>query len=208
MDWERRYVDENTPWDLGGVAPPLRHVVESGAWPLEGAARILVPGAGRGHDLVYLAERGFEVVGIDLSQTAVAYAAMEARDRGVAGRVEVLVGDVLDPRPSWDAAFDAVYELTCYCALEPELRGAYVDKVAATVRPGGWILALLFPLRGSPFDRARVDSIDGPPHLVEVDEFAARFEARGFERRADFAPGVPTPSRVGSERWLWLQLVR
>ena len=116
--WEQRYADRSTPWDRGYVSPGLLK------WLADGdlhPCRILVPGCGRGHEVVELARRGFEVVGLDLSPTAVRL----LRERLSAERLHatVIEEDLFHWTPA--GTFDAIYEQTCLCALVPEQWTAY-----------------------------------------------------------------------------------
>ena len=69
--WEQRYRDDNTPWDRGETSRALLRWLDSGALR---PCRILVPGCGRGYEVVELARRGFEVTAVDMSPSAVAHA--------------------------------------------------------------------------------------------------------------------------------------
>ena len=60
---------------------------------------------------------------------------------------------------SYAHAFDGVWEYTCFCAIDPARRDAYVRTIAAILKPGGWLLACFFPMRrvaaGPPFPVSR-----------------------------------------------------
>lgn len=196
MDWNVRYRDGHTPWDLGGPALPLRALFEEGRWPLAAGARIFVPGAGYGHDALFLAERGHEVEAIDIAPLAVEHTRREAAQRGLQSRMSVHELDLFALPAAFASRFDAVYELTCYCAIDPALRPRYAEAIDLVLRPGGLLLALMFPL-------AWPDA--GPPFAVLPEEFEQRFAGAGFARIASFAPGTPSPGRAGNERWLWLE---
>jgi SAM-dependent methyltransferase len=67
-DWQRHYDEGDLGWDLGQVAPPFIKLFESKTI-LPG--KTLIPGCGRGHEVIYLAENGFEVTAVDYSPGAV-----------------------------------------------------------------------------------------------------------------------------------------
>lgn len=71
---------------------------------LDGTARqqALVASA-EGGDVLHLAEAGWDVTGIDLSEAAVARARDAARERGVAQRTRFLAADLSDPAADWGA---------------------------------------------------------------------------------------------------------
>ena len=51
MDWNRRYEENDTPWDKGEAHPVLRDMLARDAL----SGRVLVPGCGAGHDVRELA---------------------------------------------------------------------------------------------------------------------------------------------------------
>lgn len=71
-DWNAAYEDDDTPWDKGIAAPPLRAFLAK--HPIRG--RVLVPGCGLGHDVRLLAEQGASVVGLDIVPKAVRQAGL------------------------------------------------------------------------------------------------------------------------------------
>ncbi len=78
--WDGRYTDGNAPWDTGRVEKELPRVVEQyGIYP----CRALEFGCGTGTNALWLAERGFRVTGIDLSQVAIERAKKAAVDIGI-----------------------------------------------------------------------------------------------------------------------------
>lgn len=133
--WEQRYQSAQTGWDRGGISPALKYWLDEGLSP----CRILIPGCGRGHEVVELAKRGFIVTAIDIAPSAVQHlnAALDAA--GVSATV--VQGDLFRLHPHHP--FDAVYEQTCLCAIEPGQRQAYAEKLYGWLRPGGHLYALL-----------------------------------------------------------------
>src|SRR5262249_28414396 len=80
-----------------------------------------VPGAGRGHDARLLARRGYQVTGFDFAEAAVREARRLAEEEGV--RVAFERRDVFSLATDYGGAFDAVWEYTCFCAIDPARRG-------------------------------------------------------------------------------------
>jgi SAM-dependent methyltransferase len=97
--------------------------------------RVLDVAAGTGTSAVLLAaERGVEVVGLDLGRNQVARATARAKAAGLAGRVRFEMGDA--ERLAFDhGSFDAVI---CECALctFPD-KGTAAAELARVTRPGG-----------------------------------------------------------------------
>lgn len=188
-DWEKAWQDGDTPWDKGAVAPPLLEYL--GTWDggfMQGA-RVLVPGCGSGHDVRALAGYGAEVLGLDLAPSAV----RTAQAATPVGPETYVVGDFLraDCR-----GFDALWEHTCFCAIDPSQRDDYVRAAATAVRPGGRLVGVFF------LNPAHAG--EGPPFPCSETEVRDRFEPFFKLVRA----AVPTrafPSREGREWLAWLE---
>ena len=67
-DWDQHYAAGETPWDTGNPDPELVRLVESGRVP---RGRALDVGCGTGTNARYLASKGCEVVGVDVSRVAI-----------------------------------------------------------------------------------------------------------------------------------------
>ncbi|MDQ7003120.1 MAG: methyltransferase domain-containing protein, partial [Ghiorsea sp.] len=133
-DWESLYQAQDTGWDRGETSPALHTFLDKGG--LEHVKTILIPGCGRGYEVVALAKRGFEVTALDLAPSAVAHLKQTLEKEGLkANAVCIDIFDFKAPQ-----AFDAVYEQTCLCAIEPSQREAYAKTVADWLKPKGKLL--------------------------------------------------------------------
>lgn len=195
IDWDRRWKNGDTPWDKGAPAPPLLEYLGDGAAELFAATRVLVPGCGSGHDVRALAERGIGAVGVDISPNAVAAALGFPK----AGDERYECGDFLDPAWSPPAPVDAIWEHTCFCAIDPGMRDRYVWSAARLVPVGGHLVGVFFL---DPWDPGEEEI--GPPYGATPDEIVARF-APWFELARDWVPGVAYPGREDRE---WLAVLR
>lgn len=156
MDWDESYQNNETPWDRGEPAPPLVEYLDSNSV----VGRILVPGCGLGYDARLLASKGCDVLGVDLSETAI----NRARKFNIPdlGSVDYQVSDFLDAKSGLvESSFDYVFEHTCFCAIDPSQRLNYVESVHGLLKPGGHILAILFTNLvnpdGPPFPTSRIE---------------------------------------------------
>ncbi|MCB1225506.1 MAG: methyltransferase domain-containing protein [Verrucomicrobiales bacterium] len=185
IDWEAKYVANEAHWDRGAVAPPLAE--EWGRCPLAG--RVLMPGFGPGHDLAWLADRGCDVVGIDIAPTAVALA-----QRNYPQHAErFLEADLFDLPSEWRGQFDGVVEHTCLSGMPPELRLRYRDAVKAVLKPGGLLLGVWF------IDPDLDPGYEGPPFPLPLADLDALF-ADDFEIVSDCIPQAAFEGREGRER--------
>jgi len=133
--WNERYRTRSHTHDLV-PSPPLPEVLRDHA-PAPGRALDLACGAGR-HAL-YLAEHGWRVVAVDAAEEGVAILRAEARRRGLDGRIESHVADLLSDPPEFTLE-PAGYDLVCdMCFLARSL----FDEMRAAVRPGGLLVAAI-----------------------------------------------------------------
>lgn len=132
--WEEAYREGDLPWDAGAPDPLLVAAVEGRELP-EG--RALELGCGTGANARFLAESGWDVVGADLSPTAIEIAS------SMGGGPKYQVVDVLTEEPS-EGDFDVVFDRGCFHTFSaPAERQAFVAFVTAALRPGGVWLSLV-----------------------------------------------------------------
>lgn len=136
--WEARYQTADTPWDLHAAAPPFQELLGRADAPSPGNTIVL--GCGRGYDARYWAGQGHTVTAVDFAPSAIA--AAQALDPQ--HQVRWLVSDIFALTPTYTGQFDYVVEHTCFCALEPTLRPAYVHLVADLLAPHGQLIGLFW----------------------------------------------------------------
>lgn len=190
--WEGLYASSQDGWDLGEAAPSLAAWLDAGN-PLAPGACVAVPGAGRGHDARLLARHGYVVTGFDFAEVAVAEARRLAEGEGVTATFEQR--DVFALGADFAQAFDAVWEYTCFCAIDPDRRAEYARVLHDILKPGGLLLACFYPLR---------DGTDGPPFPVS----RAGIEA-ALAPSFDILEAGPPPASPERRRGLeWLVIAR
>lgn len=172
--WEERYLSSQTGWEKGRCAPPIVRLLREGV--LAKGAHVAVLGAGRGHEALEAAARGFEATAIDFAEPAIEATRVAAERRGL--DVETLQQDMFSLGATHAATFDAVLEHTCFCAIDPARRDEYVDVVHRVLKPGGVLFGLFFA-HGRP---------GGPPFDTTEAELRARFERRFTVERLTRAP--------------------
>ena len=170
--WQQRFESGQTPWDRGCAHPQLLHWIEVGL--IQRGQRVLVPGCGRGHEVIALAQAGIEVLGLDYAPAAVDIARQTLASQHLNGCVEL--ADVLTWRP--DADLDLIYEQTCLCALHPDHWLRYSQQLFDWLKPGGLLLALVMQAQR---DSARQGVIEGPPYHVDINAMRALFPAELWE---------------------------
>ena len=161
-DWD------SIPWvDLA----PNRFLVE---WdkdkinPGEGKSALVVA-CGLGDEAKYLADRGYNVMAFDISETAIEWAKKVYGD----GVAEFLVADMFDAPGDWENGFDLVIEVYTIQALPQDLRDKSIDAISSFVAPGGELVAV------QRLRERHSDVPEGPPWAVSKRELE-RFEENGL----------------------------
>jgi SAM-dependent methyltransferase len=133
--WDNRYLNKDIGWDLGEVSPPLKAYFDQ----LENKAlSILIPGGGNSYEAEYLFKKGFQnVFVIDLSKTA-----LDNIKKRVVNFPEsqLIHGNFFYLKNQ----FDVIIEQTFFCAIHPNLRVYYAQKMHELLKSKGILVGLLF----------------------------------------------------------------
>ena len=140
---------------------------------IDTSAAVLVPLCGKSRDLVWLGERGHEVIGVELSEIAVRAffdenaVAAEVDELGSfkryrGGGYTLLCGDFFDLTPGELEPFTAVYDRAALIALPPDTRRGYVRHLAKLCIPE--IVLFLITVGYPP------TAVSPPPFLVSAEE--------------------------------------
>src|SRR5262245_17830875 len=134
--WNENYASgEPLPWDTGTPDPLLVEMIESGTIA---PGRALEIGSGTGTNAIFIAQHGFDVLGVDISEVAVNQA--RAKAHGLC-RFEVL--DFLAARPS-GGPFDFVFDRGCLHVFdEAGEQVRFAQRVAAELVERGFWLSLI-----------------------------------------------------------------
>jgi SAM-dependent methyltransferase len=183
--WNERYASGQLPWDTGQPEPLLVEFVKSGAVTPGPTLEI---GAGTGTNAIWMAERGFDVLGVDVSPLAVERA--QAKIEGRALRCRFAAWDFLGAPPP-GALFQFVFDRGCFHVFdEPDERQRFAAQVAAALSPDGLWLSLIGSTEGSPREvgpprrSAREVTLAIEPALEIVELRSAEF--RGSNAKAWF----------------------
>ncbi|GMQ29406.1 methyltransferase domain-containing protein [Algoriphagus confluentis] len=184
--WTHRYRQGATGWDVGSVSPPINQYL----CQIENKnLRILVAGAGNAYEVATAWDLGFKnVCLLDFSPVPIQNFLMKHPDFP---HGQVFQEDFFHHQKS----YDLILEQTFFCALNPELREAYAEKMHELLVPGGKLVGVLFT-RNFPFP--------GPPFGGDEKEYRKLFQKK-FLIKA-FEPCTNSiPQRTGSELWINLQ---
>ena len=159
--WNRRYATGDTPWDMRIPSRELTRVLDAG---LIRGRTVLELGCGTGTNAVYLAERGFSVVGVDGAPLAIEQARQLASSRQVA--VEWMAADVAQ-LPDLQRTFDLIFDRGCFHCVRLTNLAGYLHTLRRHTHPGSQFLVLT--------GNANEVRDGGPPRLT-ADELRADLE--------------------------------
>jgi len=146
-DWDRVYRSyplEALPWELGRPRQVLVELVEKGIIK-KGKALDICCGAGT--NTVYLAQKGFEVTGMDISSGAAEYAREKAERAQV--KIRFLVENFLR-LPFRDEEFDLVFDMGCFHHVRVKDRAAFIKGVRRVLKTRGAYFLVCFSYRNGP----------------------------------------------------------
>ena len=152
--WSSRYQQNEIGWDLRGVSPPLKEYIDQ----LEDKSiKILIPGAGNSYEAEYLHNRGFtEVFVLDIAEEPL---------ENFKKRLPSFPKDHLINFDffKFTGSFDLILEQTFFCALAPEIRSLYAQKMNSLLNEKGKLVGLLFDKKfeseGPPFGGSKEEYI-------------------------------------------------
>ncbi len=143
MDWDAAYRQPTPPpWSIGRPQPDLEVLID------HGKVRSDVLDAGCGHAALSLAlaARGYTVVGLDASATAVEAAAAAAAEQGLT-TATFAHADVTTFRgypPGSEGRFSTILDSGLFHVLPPDRRQDYLQSIFRAAAPGAALYILAF----------------------------------------------------------------
>jgi SAM-dependent methyltransferase len=184
--WTTRYLNNSTAWDAGEVTFPIKQYLDQIAGK---DIKILVPGAGNGHEVLYAYKKGFRNIHmLDISELPL-NRFIEACPEFPKEKVHHQ--DFFDHQ----GQYDLILEQTFFCALPPILREKYVSKMKQLLKPNGILAGVLFAVHFSH---------EGPPFGGQLEEYRKLFSEE-FEILKLEPCYNSIPPRVGSELFFSLR---
>ncbi len=149
--WNERYRAGTGGWDRKEHAPILEEIWrELHLNP----CKLLDLGCGRGRNSFFFARKGFDVVGVDISDVAIA----SAKKQQGTHTCRFYSLDILEDSIP-EAPFDMVFDLGCFHSFDSqEQRNQVANVVASVLKPDGYWLSQAGSTDGPPRD-------SGPPRL-------------------------------------------
>jgi SAM-dependent methyltransferase len=174
------------PWDIGRPQPAFEGIAETE--PVRGP--VLDAGCGTGENALFFAARGFEAVGVDAVEAAVAAARDKAQARGLTA--EFRVHDALR-LGELGRRFGTVVDSGLFHTFDDDERREYVASLAATTALHAKVFILCF---------SELESGDGGPRRVTQAERREAFDRSPF--RVLDIEAAEMGTNLGSGRKAWL----
>jgi hypothetical protein len=156
--WDNRYENQDTAWDVGTITNPIKYYIDQLS---DKSIKILIPGAGNGHEAEYLVNQGFyNIFVLDIVQKPL---------DDLKKRIPKLPENhfICEDFFSHQSHYDLILEQTFFCAINPNERIKYVQKMTQLLPQNGKIVGLLFCF---PFDEN-----SGPPFGGSIQEYVQLF---------------------------------
>jgi len=205
--WLQRWKEGRTGWHHESVMPLLEQ--HWGVLAVPRGTRVLVPLCGKSLDMVWLAQQGLHVLGVEISPVAIEaflaenhlHASQTERadgthyriaDAPADGDIEIINGDVFGVAPGTLEDCGAFYDRAALIAFPAPMRDRLAREVYAKLPTGarGLLITLEYP----------AGEMEGPPFSVDEAEvhrlFDAHWNIRQLERR-DILASQPSFSQNG-----------
>ncbi|EOD38635.1 hypothetical protein EMIHUDRAFT_224426 [Emiliania huxleyi CCMP1516] len=204
------YAAGGVPWDLlGRPQPPVRNAFDEGAFGRRGTV-ILDCGCGAGDNANWLAERGHDVVGFDVSLSAVEMAqaraaSVSARISAAGGATEFVAASATDlagaarvqARASELGGFEVALDSAMLHCLDDDSQRAFVDGLRPLMRAGGKLFV-------GCFSDANPDPWSNPRRISESQLRSLLSTERGWHMVSLTSSWYERPSdRAASGRGAW-----
>ena len=162
--WEQNYLDGRTGWDRGVASPALEHWLEQGL--LTPGSSILIPGCGRGHEVIDLANMGLRVTAVDVARTPIDFLNSQLDKAGL--EASCIQADLFNWQP--EGPFDLIYDQTCLCALNPDKWKQYEALLRKWLVINGVLLAHFM----------QTGRVEGPPYHCSLSEMSHLFNSSAW----------------------------
>ena len=126
------------PWSIGEPQPEITALIEAGKIHGE----VLDAGCGEAALSLYLAERGYTTVGLDIAPTGIELARAEAARRGIT-TASFEVADITD-FTGYDGRFGTIIDSTLFHSMPVDRREGYQQSIVRAAAPGASYFVLTF----------------------------------------------------------------
>ena len=154
--WDEKHAAEHATQKPSSF---LKEIFEADSWPLP-KGRALDIATGKGRNAIFLAERGFQVVGIDISPVALEMARRAAQEKSLAiDWQEADLERIELPKGDYDLVLNFNY-----------LQRSLVPQIKKTLKPGGWVIFETYLT-----DQSKIGHPISPDYLLNHNELLDLF---------------------------------
>jgi hypothetical protein len=121
------------PWDIGPRQELVQLVTDGQLTP----CRAIDLGSGSASNVIFLAQHGFEVIGVDFAKSAIEKGRVMAKNAGV--KAQFIVDDLTNLQ-NVRGVFDLLIDYGTMDDLKPQHRELYLKNVLPLTRPGSMFL--------------------------------------------------------------------
>ncbi len=129
--WETSFRDKQTMW---GFEPADSAISTVELFKKQELKEILIPGFGYGRNAKIFTDNGFQVTGIEISETAIGLAKKHYEDR-----IKVFHGGVSD-MPFDEKLYDGIFCYALIHLLDEKERAKLINDCYNQLRPGGYMV--------------------------------------------------------------------
>jgi len=186
---------EDIPWNVETPPQLLVELLDSGKVR---PCKAIDLGCGAGNHAVYLASRGFDVTGIDISPTSIKIAKENAEKKSV--KCNFFVADVVSDLDKINQTWDFAYDWGLLHHILPKQRKKYIKNVHRILNRSAKYLSLCFSEKDTAFQgsgKYRKTTLGSVLYFSTEDELRKLFEPyfhiidlRTIEISGKFAPHV------------------
>jgi len=149
--WDEKHAAEGATLKPSGF---LKEIFEADSWPLP-KGRALDIAAGKGRNAIFLAERGFQVMAIDISPVALDMARRAAKEKSlIIDWQEADLERIELPAAHYDLVLNFNY-----------LQRSLVGQIKKTLKPSGWVIFETYLM-----DQSQVGGLINPDYLLRHNE--------------------------------------
>ncbi|MDW8297358.1 MAG: SAM-dependent methyltransferase [Raineya sp.] len=183
--WTQRYQNQQIGWDIGYISTPLQSYFQQ---LTRKDLRILIPGCGNAYEAEFLVKNDFQdITLVDISGFLVENLKKRFQEYP---QVRIYHSDFFQHV----GEYDLIVEQTFFCAITPDLRALYAQKMYELLAENGKLVGVLFDRefeQSPPFGGSRAEYIN---------YFQPYFNFKVFETCYN-----SIPPRAGSELFMILQ---
>lgn len=162
----------------------------------QGELEFLEMGCGAGPTLVWLAQKGIKVSGVDIAVNALELARQNLARQGYADRIGTIVESSVTKTPFGDASFDGIIESCVFQHLPRADRIETFREVARLLKPGGIFVGHVLADAHTTFQKMKDQQLPDDPGSLQLQDGSSNIHLTNiglahFFKKDEFAGLLP-----------------